>query len=143
MNLVILISIFLISTTTIVVLFYYQWKKIKAGKIQIKDIEHSTIKKSPLITIKDILIIILFIVKNFLQFIVVHLLKLYFVTLRLIKKLYFSNKVQKIKNKVKVPKIPNNVKVFIKKSILETRHKINKIKKELIYIEESIEKKID
>jgi hypothetical protein len=145
MTWVIFIIVFFVSLLTIVGILYWQWKRVQSGKIEIVGLKHDNHDHESPITIRDIAILILYIVKHTLQFIIVQLSKLYFLLLRKIKNLkdHKNPKVAKIINKLKVPPIPPAAKSFIKKTMEETKQKINRVKDDLAHLEESIEKRVD
>jgi hypothetical protein len=145
MSLVIIVIIFFVSLITIVGILYWQWKRVQSGKIEIVGLKHDHHDHESPITIRDIAILILYIIKHTLQFIIIQLSKIYFLILRKIKNLreHKNPKIAKILNNLKVPPIPPTVKSFIQKTIDETKQKIGRVKADLAHLEESIEKRVD
>ncbi len=145
MALIILTILFFITLLVVVGILYYQWKRVKKGEIEIQGLHHESPADESPITLRDIGILLLYIIKHTIQFIIVQLSKLYFLLLRKIKNLskHKNPKVVKIMNKLKVPPIPPQAKAFVRKTVEETKQKIKRVKQDLAHLEESIEKRVD
>lgn len=145
MSWVIFIIIFFVSLIITIGILYWQWKRVKSGKIEIVGLKHDNHDHESPITIRDITILILYIIKHTLQFIIVQLSKIYFLLVRKIKNLkdHRNPKVSNIIKKIKIPKVPPAAQSFIKKTVDETKQKINRVKQDLAHLEESIEKRVD
>jgi len=130
---------------TVVGILYWQWRRVKTGKIEIGELKHENHDHEYPITIRDIGILIVYIVKYTLQFIIIQLSKAYFLLMRKIKNLseHKNPKIAKIVSKLKIPSVPTPVKIFMIKTFHETKHKINRVKADLVHLEESIEKRVD
>ncbi len=139
------IILFLVSITIIVGILYWQWKLVQNGKIEIKGLHSGSSNTDSPITIRDIGILLLYIIKHTVQFIIVQLSKIYFLIARKLKNIPKTKNptVNKILNKVRIPKVSPAAKSFVKKTIEETKQKVNRVKQDLAHLEESIEKRVD
>lgn len=145
MLLTIFIILFFVSLIASILVLYWQWKRVQKGEIEItglSNIQHD--QESP-ITIRDIGILILYIVKHTLQFLIVQLSRFYFLISNKIKNLpkHKNPKIAKIVNKLKIPPVPENAKIFVKRTVEETKQKINRVRQDLAHLEESIDKRVD
>ncbi len=145
MGMVTFIIIFLVSIATIVAILYWQWKLVRDGKIEIKGLKSGHSGNETPITIRDIGILLLYVIKHTVQFIIVQLSKVYFLIMRKLRNMAKTKnpKVAKIINKIKVPKVSPQAKSFVRKTIEETKQKVNRVKQDLAHLEESIEKRVD
>ncbi len=145
MLLTIFIVLFFISLIAAILVLYWQWKRVQKGEIEITGLSHVSSDIESPITIRDIGILVLYIVKHTLQFIIVQLSKLYFLISHKIKNLpnHKNPKIAKIVSKVKIPKVPDQAKVFMKRTMEETKQKINRVRQDLAHLEESIDKRVD
>lgn len=140
------IIIFCVSLISVIGILAWQWNRIKTGKVDIREeLRGHLVSDDTPITWHSIAIIILYIIKHTLQFIIVEISKIYFAIKKWIhttshkRAPYIARAVQKLK----VPPIPPTVKNFIKKSIHETKQKIQNVKKELEHLEDTIDKRVD
>ncbi len=145
MLLTIFIILFFVSLLAVIAVLYWQWKRVQKGEIEIKGLSHTSHDHESPITIRDIGILILYIVKHTLQFIIVQLSRLYFLLARKIKNLpkHKNPKIAKILDKLKIPKVPEQAKVFMQKTYEETKQKVNRVRQDLAHLEESIDKRVD
>lgn len=145
MTLTILIIVFFVTLLSAIGILYWQWKRVQKGEIEIQGLSNTNHDNESPITIRDIGILILYIVKHTLQFIIVQLSRIYFLLSRKLKTLASPSnpKIAKIINKVKIPKVPDQAKVFVKRTFEETKQKINRVKQDLAHLEESIDKRVD
>lgn len=138
--------IFLVSLLIVIGVIYYQWQRVKKGEIEIDRLHlYDRNEIEPAITLRDIGILVLYIIKHLIQFFVVQLSKLYFIISRKIKDFtsHKNPKIAKVVQKLKVPPVPPQVKSFVNKTINETKDKINRVRQDLAELEETIEKRVD
>lgn len=138
--------IFLVSLLVVIGIIYYQWKRVKNGEIEIQRLHlEERNEVEPAITLRDIGILTLYIIKHLIQFFVVQLSKLYFIVSRKLKDFssHKNPKIAKAVQKLKIPPIPPQVKSFVNKTINETKDKINRVKQDLAELEENIDKRVD
>lgn len=139
--------IFFVSLFIVIGILYYQWKRAVRGEIEIKNLSITNENElEPSITLRDIGILLLYILKHLIQFLVVEGLKLYYIISKKIKGFTHHSrnpKIAKIINKFKVPQIPPQVKSFVNKTISETKEKIIRVKQDLAHLEETIDKRVD
>ena len=138
--------IFLVSLLIVIGVIYYQWQRVKKGEVEIEKIhieERNDIE--PSITLRDIVILVLYIIKHLIQFFVIQISKLYFIISKKLKdfKNHKNPKIAKAVQKLKIPPVPPQVKSFVNKTINETRDKINRVKQDLAELEDSIDKRVD
>ena len=126
---------------------YYQWKRAVRGEIEIKNLSITNENElEPSITLRDIGILLLYILKHLIQFIIIQGLKLYYAISKRIKNFTHHTrnpKIARIVNKFKIPKIPQPIKNFVNKTISETKEKIIRVKQDLAHLEETIDKRVD
>lgn len=140
------IIIFILSLSIVIGILYMQYKRVQKGEIEIQIPHRDDIELEPPITLRDILILVLYILKHVIQFIIVQISKLYFIISKKIQsflKKHRTHKLSKIVKKIKKPTIPPQVKSFIKKTVNETKEKIIRVKQDLIELEETIDKRVD
>jgi hypothetical protein len=145
MLLTIFIILFFVSLIAAIAVLYWQWKRVQKGEIEITGLSNASHDQESPITIRDIGILILYIVKHALQFIIVQLSRLYFLISHKIKNLpkHKNPKIAKIVSKLKIPPVPEHAKVFVKRTYEETKQKINRVRQDLAHLEESIDKRVD
>ncbi len=142
----VLTLIFFVSLLLVIGVIYYQWKRVQNGEIEIENLSlNEKTDLEPAITLRDIGILFLYILKHLIQFIVVQGMKLYYLISRKIKDFtsHKNPKIAKAVQKLKVPPIPPQVKAFVNKTINETKQKINRVKQDLAELEETIDKRVD
>jgi len=141
----ILILVFLVSIGIVAVILYWQWRKVKSGEVVIESIHLKENEIDPPITMRDIGILILYIIKHIVQFCIVQLSKIYFFLKKKIEnfKEHKNPRVAKVMNKLKIPPVPPQAKAFIRKTVEETKQKINKVRQDLAELEDSIDKRVD
>jgi hypothetical protein len=126
-----LIIIFILSLGAIVGILVWQWKKVEKGEVIITpEILQNKNKNKP-VTIRDIGILVIYIIKHAIQALVLGVTKIYFIIKKKIL-IIANSRVPKIVKSVKglkLPPVPTPVKAFVKKSIDDTKYKIQKIKK--------------
>lgn len=144
MSPLILTLIFLGSLLIVIGVLYWQSHRIRSGKVSINPGRIPFDAQTPF-SVRDILILVLYIIKHTIQFIIIQFSKLYFFLERKIRSLpYHKNtKISRILAKIKIPPVPPQAKVFMKRTIEETRQKIDRVKRDLTELEETMEKRVD
>lgn len=137
--------IFFVSLIIVIGIIYYQWKKVMRGEVEIKNIQTRTDDIEPAITLRDIGILFLYILKHLIQFIIIQASRLYFIISKKLKnfKNHKNPKIARVVQRLKVPPVPPAVKSFVNKTINETKQKINRVKQDLAELEETIDKRVD
>ena len=138
--------LFFVSLLIVIGIIYYQWKRVKNGEIEITNLSiNEKTDLEPAITLRDIGILFLYILKHLIQFIIIQGLKFYYFLSKKIKDFtsHKNPKIAKVVQKLKVPPIPVQVKSFMNKTINETKEKINRVKQDLAELEETIDKRVD
>lgn len=141
----ILILVFLVSILIVAGILYWQWQRVRRGDVVIEALHLKENEMDPPITMRDIGILLLYVIKHIIQFIVVQLSKLYFLIKRKLGEVkeHKNPRVAKILNKLKIPPIPEQAKSFVRKTVEETKQKINKVRQDLAELEDSIDKRVD
>ncbi len=135
--------IFLISLLLVVAILYWQSYRVKKGEVIIKTTR--AINSEAPFRIRDILLIILYLIKHAVQFIIVQSSRLYFFLEKRIRNMtiHKNPRVAKVLEKLKIPPIPPYAKSFMRKTIEETKQKINRVKKDLAELEDTMDKRVD
>lgn len=138
--------IFVLSLLVVIGILYYQWKRAMRGEIEIKNLRAYEGDLEPAITLRDIGILLLYVIKHIIQFFIVQGLKGYYIISKKIKDFTHhrnSPKLAKAIKKLKLPPIPPQVKSFVYKTVNETKQKITRVKQDLAELEETIDKRVD
>ena len=145
MSTILLVIIFFICIACPVAILYYQWQRVKNGEIEIGSLHLKDADSEPPITLRTIALLVLYIIKHTIQFIVVQISKIYFFIIKKFKdfKNHKNPKIAKVVSKIKIPEIPKPAKEFIKKTVDETKNKINQVRQDLAELEETIDKRVD
>lgn len=140
-----LIIIFILSLGAIVGILVWQWKKVEKGEVIITPEILQNKNSSKPVTLRDIGILFIYVIKHGVQALVLGATKIYFISRKKISNIAHSKapKVMQSVKKLRLPPVPQPVKAFVNKSIDETKYKIQKIKKDLEHLEDSIDKKVD
>lgn len=138
--------IFVVSLLVVIGILYYQWKRAMRGEIEIKSLQTHEGEIEPAITLRDVGILFLYVLKHLIQFFIVQGLKGYYIISKKIKDFTHqrnSPKLAKLIKKLKIPPVPPQVKSFVYKTVNETKQKIIRVKQDLAELEENIDKRVD
>lgn len=135
--------VFLVSLLIVVGILYWQGRRIRRGEIILKGGRNFD-TEAPF-RLRDVLILLLYLIKHAVQFIIVQLSRLYFFLERRIRNISIHKhpRVARITGRLKVPPIPPQARAFLKKTVEETKQKIMRVKKDLAELEETMDKRVD